>query len=232
MAKSYEGTSQDTISPAVLHHKQPFTPATAKDKAATREWKELCDGWEYSWGLRSAVSMLGRLQGLTPESRTLWIKEQDSDSEPFVVRVGDCVMYQYDDCDTIAKVLKLYSGKGGEPRFKHTCFWTAEDIAQDQDKWELPSDGPAFHKSHEVVYDETALDDEAWRIQGRCTVRAVKDQLSDAAVLSAIARCDREVDSFFWRYQLPRSMSTAELDGSSNKTSKRKRGNTTEKEGE
>ena len=51
--------------------------------------------------------------------------------EQYEIRVGNCVYYQYDDDDgkdlqmTVACVLLLYSGEGGEPRWKHDVFFSA-----------------------------------------------------------------------------------------------------------
>ena len=131
------------------------------------------------------------------------MRKRDNHEQQIVVSEGSCVIYQYDEGeDALGKVTELYEDADGEPVFKHTCFWTYTDIKKDTDRWRLPQDTKPFQKGCEVVYCGEVLEDPCWLILGRCTVRRVQN--TDAgAVDSAVARCQREEDSYFWRYELP-----------------------------
>ena len=151
------------------------------------------------------------MHGLRQEPRKLYFRERAQPERSFAVAEGHCVFYQYDqDTVAIAKVVELLEDSDGAPCFRHSCYWTAEDMAKDKDPWELPHDAVPFHKKHEVIYCGEVLHDPCSLILGRCTVRRVME--SDAeAIRSAIARCDREEDSFFWRYELPHETNAERL---------------------
>lgn len=195
------------------HHLVPQTPMTPAKTEEELPWKQLCDEWDYRWasGSRKAGLLRRVMHGLKEEPRKVYFRERVDPSKCFTVAEGHCVFYQYDrDTVAIAKVGQLLEDSDGEPCFRHSCYWTAEDMAKDKDAWELPQDAVPFHKKHELVYCGEMLQDPCCLILGRCTVRRVMESDSEA-VRSAIARCDREEDSFFWRYELPHETNAERL---------------------
>jgi len=201
--------SPSKITPSPAHHKLAMTPATALEKENDEGWEELCEGWEYRWAGGAEKSVLRKaIHGIG--GRRLWMRETKNRSDAFVVREGDYVFYQYDDAEAIAKVQELYKDEDGEPMFAHSVYYTHEDMEEDEDDWDLPEDGVPFNEKHEVVFCGQTLRDPCWRILRRCTVRRVADA-EDTAIKSAIARCDREEDSFFWRYQVPHQTNAERL---------------------
>jgi hypothetical protein len=145
------------------------------------------------------------------EPKKVYFRERANPANTFTVAEGHCVLYEYEEGTVaIGKVVGLLEDSNGEPCFRHTCYWTAQDMTKDLDKWELPRDTVPFHKKHELVYCGEILQDPCGLILGRCTVRRVLESDSEA-LRSAIARCDREEDSFFWRYELPHETNAERL---------------------
>jgi len=178
------------------------------------EWQELCDGWQYRWGRERTRSLLDRKLGGVNHVRrsfeSVEIRAGDG-SEEYEVRIGSHAYYQYDpssptakdSCSmTVACIQLLYSDADEQPRFKHDCYYAHGDMANDKDTWELPEDPVPFHEEHELVYAPQQLDDTLDLIDGLCSVKQVLKPRHEQSVNSAIAKCDREADTFFWRYQI------------------------------
>eukprot|EP00658_Telonema_sp_P-2_P034867 TRINITY_DN25427_c0_g1_i1.p1 TRINITY_DN25427_c0_g1~~TRINITY_DN25427_c0_g1_i1.p1 ORF type:complete len:263 (+),score=72.30 TRINITY_DN25427_c0_g1_i1:86-874(+) len=180
-------------------------PRSSKKRSLDQAWTILCDGWEYRWGRQRKQRFLDQL--MAPEEpghvcyESIEIRAADA-SEQYEVKVGDFVYYEYDDDFSVASVLLLYADAEEVPCWKHDSFYNARDMQKDPDEWRLPKDAVPFNPEHELVYSAKELEDVVALIDGCCTVRQVTQPRSSSAVISAINRCERETDSFFWRYSI------------------------------
>lgn len=194
---------------------QPPEPNSLK-RPREAEWQSLCDGWQYRWGRQRTRSLLDRKLGgdngpVGHSYESVEVKADDG-SEAYEVRVGAHVYYQYDPSSpgrvgrdtlmTVACVQLLYADADDQPRFKHDCYYAHSDMAADKDTWDLPEDPVPFHEEHELVYSPNDLDDSLELVDGLCSVKQISNAQNNQAVNSAIARCDREADCFFWRYKI------------------------------